>query len=183
MYSDEKFDAVTEMVGSVQNDGILELMRNSEWLETFSMDSVVRKATSMGLYVGYPDSVFTADGITAHYAEVGNLSTDSWLDNVKIMKDWNTQQTVDMFENSELPILDGWPVLFSNRDAFRYWLTGVNAFYYPGPSIDGANYFTIPTTITQPPFFDLEWPSAINFGGLGTVCGHGMLLLNLCENL
>merc|ERR1719474_802185 len=166
MYSDDKFDAVTEMVGSIQNDGILELMRNSEWMESSSMESVVQKATSMGLYVGYPDSVFTAEGITEHYEEVGVLSNDSWLDNVKAMNDWYTQQTVDTFTSTSLPILDGWPVLFSQKDAFAYWLTGVNAFYYPGPNIDGANYFAIPTTITQRPFFDLEWPSAVNFGGI-----------------
>ncbi len=35
-------------------------------------------------------------------------------------------------------------------------MTGVNAFYYPGP------------------FFKLDFPSAINFGAIGSICAHEM---------
>jgi len=35
-----------------------------------------------------------------------------------------------------------------------------------------AIFFTIPVTITQNPFFGSGYPSALNFGGLGTIIGH-----------
>eukprot|EP01083_Nonionella_stella_P133096 404659_1 len=57
------------------------------------------------------------------------------------------------------------------KESYDSWLTGINAFYYPL-----QNWFTIPVSISQPPFLDsaLEYPSSVTFGGLGAVCGHEM---------
>eukprot|EP01084_Bolivina_argentea_P069598 126608_1 len=174
LYSDDKFDAVVDLVSSVQNDGILQLIEDSDWLDTQSTRKAVKKAATMGLFVGYPDSVFTIDGINIFYQDVETMDTNSWLINVQKMNNWYADQTIKSFVNNAFPILDEWPIIFSQKDSYKYWLTGVNAFYYPGPPVDGANFFTIPTTITQQPFFNLNFPSAVNFGGLGSVCGHEM---------
>ena len=177
LYNDDKFNLVTTMAASVQNDGILQMIEDADWLDDFSRAAAEKKALTMGLFVGYPDSVFDADGITDYYKDIGDMDDDIWLNNVETMNDWQAQQTVQSFTNDVFKILDQWPIIFSQKDAFKYWLTGVNAFYYPGPPVDGANFFTIPTTITQEPFLNIDYPSAVNFGGLGSVCGHGMFLL------
>ena len=43
----------------------------------------------------------------------------------------------------------------------------VNAYYSPS-----KNEIVFPAAILQPPFFDLEGPNALNYGGIGAVIGH-----------
>ena len=43
----------------------------------------------------------------------------------------------------------------------------VNAYYNPS-----KNEIVFPAAILQPPFFDLEGPNALNYGGIGAVIGH-----------
>lgn len=43
----------------------------------------------------------------------------------------------------------------------------VNAYYRPS-----TNEIVFPAAILQPPFFDLEGPDALNYGGIGAVIGH-----------
>eukprot|EP01083_Nonionella_stella_P088651 247193_1 len=173
LYSDEKFEAVTDFATSIQ-DAMLQLVEDASWLDTESRERAIKKAAQMDLYVGYPKSVFTADGINTYYEDLQEMDTKSWLSNVETMNQWFRQQTIESFASDAFPILDDWPILFSQRSTLSYWMTGVNAFYYPGPSVDGANFFTIPTTITQHPLFHAEYPSAANYGSLGSICGHEM---------
>lgn len=46
----------------------------------------------------------------------------------------------------------------------------INAFYNPS-----RNRVEIPAGILQPPFFDLEAPPAINYGGIGFIIAHEMM--------
>jgi putative endopeptidase len=54
-------------------------------------------------------------------------------------------------------------------DRGRWYMTPptVNAYYNPS-----GNEMVFPAGILQPPFFDPEYPMAINFGGIGMVMGH-----------
>jgi len=175
MYSEEIRGVVDEMVSSVQYDGISYMIENADWLEDDSRETAVDKADKMGVYTGYPSPIFEADGISTYYQHVPAMDSVSWLANVETMKSWHVNETIKSFTNNVFAeILGEWPIIFSQKSAFRYWLTGTNAFYYPGPDVDGANFFVIPVTITQHPFFVADYPSAVNFGGLGTVTGHEM---------
>ena len=52
----------------------------------------------------------------------------------------------------------------------REWLMSpqtVNAYYHPG-----LNEIVFPAAILQPPFFDFEADSAVNYGGIGAVIAH-----------
>ena len=133
LYSEATFDGVTQLVSNIQNDGILELIQNADWLDDDSRATAEQKAELMTLYIGYPESVTDTDGLTDYYKDVADMDDKVWLTNVEKLNDWYANQTVGSFTNDVFTILDEWPVIFSQRDTFRYWLTGVNAFYYPGP--------------------------------------------------
>ncbi|CAD5210734.1 unnamed protein product [Bursaphelenchus okinawaensis] len=53
------------------------------------------------------------------------------------------------------------------RDDFIQWPGTVNAWYEPF-----YNSLTIPEGIVQSPFYNPEWPTSLNYGGLGVVTGH-----------
>jgi putative endopeptidase len=46
----------------------------------------------------------------------------------------------------------------------------VNAYYEAT-----KNEIVFPAGILQPPFFSPAYPSSMNFGGIGSVVGHGKL--------
>ena len=54
-------------------------------------------------------------------------------------------------------------------DATEWFMTPqtVNAYYNPG-----MNEIVFPAAILQPPFFDVTWDAATNFGAIGAVIGH-----------
>ncbi len=54
-----------------------------------------------------------------------------------------------------------------DRDEWLMYPQDVNAYYNPG-----TNEICFPAAILQPPFFDPEADSAVNYGGIGAVIGH-----------
>ena len=54
-----------------------------------------------------------------------------------------------------------------DRDEWLMYPQDVNAYYNPG-----TNEICFPAGILQPPFFDPEADSALNYGGIGAVIGH-----------
>ncbi|KAK1799616.1 hypothetical protein P4O66_000385 [Electrophorus voltai] len=54
-----------------------------------------------------------------------------------------------------------------NRDQWSMTPPTVNAYYNPT-----KNEIVLPAGILQSPFYNHEWPKALNFGGIGVVMGH-----------
>ncbi len=54
-----------------------------------------------------------------------------------------------------------------DRDEWFMTPQTVNAYYNPG-----FNEIVFPAAILQPPFFDVTWDAATNFGAIGAVIGH-----------
>ena len=54
-----------------------------------------------------------------------------------------------------------------DRDEWFMTPQTVNAYYNPG-----FNEIVFPAAILQPPFFDVSWDDAANFGAIGAVIGH-----------
>ena len=54
-----------------------------------------------------------------------------------------------------------------DRDEWFMTPQTVNAYYNPG-----LNEIVFPAAILQPPFFDVDADSAVNYGGIGAVIGH-----------
>ena len=54
-----------------------------------------------------------------------------------------------------------------DRDEWFMTPQTVNAYYNPG-----FNEIVFPAAILQPPFFDVTWDAAANFGAIGAVIGH-----------
>ena len=75
----------------------------------------------------------------------------------------NVRRAVAFEVDRQLAKLGG-PV---DRDEWFMTPQMVNAYYNPG-----LNEIVFPAAILQPPFFDVEADSAVNYGGIGAVIGH-----------
>jgi len=122
----------------------------------------------LGIYVGYPPRISDYESLDFYYMNVTNITFENgFINNYAELLTFNAYVTRATFDGSIYDMITPWPSLFASSTTFGYWLTGINAFYVPT-----GNYFTIPVTITQNPFFGSGHPSALNFGGLGAVIGH-----------
>jgi putative endopeptidase len=117
------------------------------WLDANTSSLALGKLRAIANKVGYPDK----------WEDYSNLmmSKDSIIANVLAVR------AVSHFRD----------VALLNGTVPRHmWLMNahtVNAYYNPS-----WNEIVITAGILQPPFFDPDWPDALNYGGIGTIIGH-----------
>lgn len=170
MYSNPKYQTAYEMVTYVKEKGLRALMEDVTWMDSISRNNSLTKVAYLGIYVGFPPRIDDYNSLDIYYQNVTNVTmSNGYVNNYFEMLEFNAYVTHATFDGSIYNMVYSWPSFFASSSDFGSWLTGINAFYVPY-----ENFFTIPVTITQHPFFDNGYPSAINFGGLGTVIGHEM---------
>jgi len=137
-------------------------------MDTESRNNSLKKLDNLGVYVGFPPRIAEYDSLDNYYSNVVNVTyANGFINNIFEMVRFNAYVNLGTFDGTIYDMITPWPEFFENSAYFPYWLTSINAFYVPS-----RNFFTIPETITQVPIFSDGYPSAINFGGLGTVIGH-----------
>jgi predicted metalloendopeptidase len=105
----------------------------------------------------YPNQTFDNEWLIKYYSNVDwNPATTNFLDLQLIMGKF--LQGKDL---KQLTVTGG-----ADRTEFGD-TSQVNAYYRPS-----SNSLTILAGITQPPFYQQGWPTAVNFGAIGMVVGH-----------
>jgi endothelin-converting enzyme len=168
MYSDSK-QAAAQVFTESMKAAVRQSIADSLWVSTASKSAALTKIDAMQLYVGSPPNIQNGSKVDAYYEAMQQSLSLPWTTNTLNANDFTLEETVSAFYGRVSLIGTTWPGLLSYSNVYGQWLTGVNAFYYMK-----ANWFIIPIPITQQPFFDVDYPAAINFGGLGSVCGHEM---------
>jgi len=171
MYDAEKHSIASSMTEHIKDAGVRAMIEDASWLDDFSRAAALRKIENMALYIGFPAKIAEGDSIDRYYRDAVQDASVSWMANLESMTQWDYVTQNATFWGNAFNLTSDWPDIFADESTFPYWLTGINAFYLPS-----ENFFTIPATISQPPFLDgdSEYPSAVAYGGLGVVCGHEM---------
>jgi len=171
VYDDEKHHIVSSMTQHIKDKGVKAMIEDSSWLDDVSKEAALKKIEAMALYIGFPTMIGDGDNIDRYYRDAQQDDSVSWMANLESMTKWDYITQNATFWGNAYNLTADWPGIFADESTFPYWLTGINAFYLPS-----ENFFTIPATISQPPFLDgdSEYPSAVAYGGLGVVCGHEM---------
>ncbi len=137
-----------EMIGLVETafeDNLPELA----WMDDTTRQRAREKARAIRNKIGYPD-------VWTDYKSLNEtLRADTLFENNFAVQKWWTNYSLDKFDKPKDP-----------QEWFMSAPT-VNA-YYSGTS----NEIVFPAGILQPPFFDVRFPAAMNFGGIGMVVGH-----------
>ena len=119
----------------------------NEWMTPATLAQARTKLEGFVPMIGYPDEFETYDGL--------EITPDDPLANRMSAARWNQQDNLDRLGTKVDP--SEWGMLPQT----------VNAYYSPL-----TNRIVFPAAILQPPFFNAEADSAVNYGAIGAVIGH-----------
>ncbi len=117
------------------------------WMTDETKVKAKAKLAMINTKIGYPDKWRDFSGL--------DVSADSLFTNIQTSQKFEYQRMIDRM---------GKPV---NRDEWGMTPQTVNAYYNPS-----LNEIVFPAAILQSPFFDLDAPAPLNYGGIGAVIGH-----------
>jgi predicted metalloendopeptidase len=150
----EKARAV-KMVKQVQN-GLLELIKASTWMDKETKQNAIHKATLMDASIAYPDWILNKTAQQLYYNDL-KIPKTSFISLNLMLRAWAVDKQLNQvgvpLDRSDFP---GTPV---ETDA---WYT------------QSTNSLTAPLGELQPPFFGLHYPDSVNYGAAGAVFGHEM---------
>ena len=140
--------AATAIVERVR-DALRADLSTLEWMTPATRTAAAAKLELMELRVGYPDQ----------WRDYGGLAIDSGSYVLNVMR-------ANTFEFERQLAKIGKPV---DRSEWLMTPQTVNAYYDPS-----MNSLNVPAGILQPPYFDMNWASAVNYGATGATIGHEM---------
>ncbi len=124
-------------------------IRNSDWMSPETREVAIRKAQTVRVKVGYPDT-------WRDYSKLEIRPGDAYGNRVRSERfEWD--RIVSRIDGR------------TDRDEWGMGPQTVNAYYNPQ-----FNEIVFPAAILQPPYFDPNADPAINYGGIGAVIGHEM---------
>ncbi|CAF0711924.1 unnamed protein product [Brachionus calyciflorus] len=145
--------AATDMILNIQNE-FKEMLNELDWMDEKSKQIAIEKANSIDIKIGFPEFLYN-DTFMVELYEKYSLSEYEFFDNlISVLK----VDTITSLNN------------LRKKSDKKEWLIGpaiVNAFY-SSPN----NQICFPAGILQFPFYDVESPNYLNYGGIGSVIGH-----------
>ena len=151
LYVERHFDERAKAAMDILVEHLIEAYRDSierlEWMSPETRTRALEKLDRFTPKIGYP--VKWRD-YSALAADAGDLTG-------------NSRRVAELEFAREIGKV-GKPI---DRDEWFMTPQTVNAYYNPG-----FNEIVFPAAILQPPFFDVSWDDAANFGAIGAVIGH-----------
>ena len=124
-------------------------IRNSDWMSPETREVAIRKAQTVRVKVGYPDT-------WRDYSKLEIRPGDAYGNRVRSAR-FAWDRIVSRIDGK------------TDRDEWGMGPQTVNAYYNAQ-----FNEIVFPAAILQPPYFDPHADPAINYGGIGAVIGHEM---------
>jgi len=151
LYVEAKFPGASktvalEMIGDIF--GAFEsALPSLEWMDDTTRGRAMEKVATLNPKIGYPDEWRDYSGLA--------VASDDYFANYLASSEFEFD-----YDAAKM----GQPV---NRNEWGMTPQMVNAYYNPL-----WNEIAFPAGIMQPPFFHKDFPSAMNYGGMGGVIGH-----------
>ncbi|XP_015124902.1 neprilysin-11 [Diachasma alloeum] len=150
-FSPESKQATMELVANIQQ-AMNQYIRQSPWLDDETKNLATEKIDAIIKFIGYPDD-YNAANIDEYYSELE--PTDSYFENEMRRRIFAMKKIMRTLRKPTEK--NKWPIEPN----------AVNAYYIPV-----LNTMMVPAGILQPPLFDLNRPSVINYGMIGATIGH-----------
>ncbi|GMS90820.1 hypothetical protein PENTCL1PPCAC_12995, partial [Pristionchus entomophagus] len=128
-----------------------------DWMSPASKKGAYQKVDNLVVNIAYPDWVLDDEKLTDYYKILATTQNEAYLDQVDKLRAFNLYEAFS-------PLVSGGP---ADRTDFSGPAAITNAWYQPE-----ANSITFPGGILHAPFYDVNYPAAINYGSLGVIGGH-----------
>lgn len=129
-----------------------EIVTTADWMDQQTKKEALTKLEAMKSLIGFPSFIFNDTILTDVYSNIS--ISDNFFESLrKLRRHAGLRQLAELRQ----PSYERWP----ERPAI------VNAFYH-----SGLNAIVFPAGILQSPYYDINYPASISFGGIGLVIGH-----------
>uniref|UniRef100_A0A1I7ZNT4 Neprilysin n=1 Tax=Steinernema glaseri TaxID=37863 RepID=A0A1I7ZNT4_9BILA len=153
-------DELRKHVGNLAESiltGMQSMIDQLSWMTHYTKSGAYSKIDNLIKNIGYPDFITNDTQLAQYYAELtypmGEKEYFTIMDNIN-----NFNAKVNFRQLIAGP---------NNRYDFTGAPGTTNAWYQPE-----RNSITFPAAILQQPFYDFNWPAAVNFGAMGVIAGH-----------
>ncbi|KAI6243076.1 Phosphate-regulating neutral endopeptidase [Aphelenchoides fujianensis] len=171
----DKLRSSVALVTAKVLEGFQNQLDQLSWMTSDTKKGAYDKITYLTRNMGYPSKITDDEWLDTYYKA---LKIDTNSDYLSVIDACIQFLTYDQLEH--LTLTDQ-----TIRDDFGGCPSIVNAWYQPE-----MNSITFPLGILQRPFFDVNYPTAINYGAFGVVAGHelthgkpSILCLNLLDSM
>ncbi|XP_033113724.1 endothelin-converting enzyme homolog [Anneissia japonica] len=158
MFVDAAFKGGDRKAAKVMIEEIRDAFKNNlpdlAWMDDETRRVAAEKAEAVVDLIGFPEFIMNETRLNDYYKILTINSTQYFENNLQVLK----ESELDMLRSLRQPVLR------------REWLMTpptVNAYY-----IATKNEIVFPAGILQAPFYDVDYPKSLNFGGIGVVMGH-----------
>ncbi|WKY15940.1 hypothetical protein Q1695_000985 [Nippostrongylus brasiliensis] len=145
----------------------LEMLASVPWMTRVSLQAAMNKASELRINLGWPTEMFGdfRNFSALDYSHIIELRTKNcYYDVLNVLRSG--------YENRENFRLLTQPAKGDQRNNFLYSPALVNAWYQPE-----RNSITLPYALWNPPYFNIDYPLAYNYAGLGATLGHELVHL------
>lgn len=129
-------------------------LKNLDWMDAETRRKAEEKANAITDMVGFPDFILHPNELDERYKDLVVKQNEYFQNNIRVNK-YNLRKNLEKLDR---------PV---NKTTWIMTPPTVNAYYWPT-----KNQMVFPAGILQSPFYDMENPNSLNFGGIGVVMGH-----------
>lgn len=131
-----------------------ENLKNLDWMDAETRRLATEKADAISDMIGFPDYILNSQLLDERYRDL-NIAKNAYFENNVRLNVFNLRKNLEKLDQ---------PV---NKTRWGMTPPTVNAYYTPT-----KNQIVFPAGILQLPFYDIENPKSLNFGGMGVVMGH-----------
>ncbi|GMR63278.1 hypothetical protein PMAYCL1PPCAC_33473, partial [Pristionchus mayeri] len=128
-----------------------------DWMSPASKRGAYQKIDNLVVNIAFPDWVLDDQRLTDYYKKLSTKQDTTYLDQIDQLNAFGLYEAFS-------PIVNGVP---ADRTDFSGPSAITNAWYQPE-----LNSITFPGGILHAPFYDYNYPAAMNYGGLGVIAGH-----------
>uniref|UniRef100_A0A914QZ04 Uncharacterized protein n=1 Tax=Panagrolaimus davidi TaxID=227884 RepID=A0A914QZ04_9BILA len=139
--------------------GMQSMIDGLSWMKPQSKQGAYLKIQNLVRNYVFPEWIADDKNLTEYYSGINSnfMNTNNYPQMTEYLKKFQMKQRFNL-----LLLTSG-----TDRSVWGFTATEVNARYIPQ-----LNSITIPLAILQPPFFNPDWPTSVNFGSIGVVVGH-----------
>ncbi|KAK7794358.1 hypothetical protein R5R35_007241 [Gryllus longicercus] len=141
------------MINEVRN-AFKKNLKNLSWMDDETRRAADEKADAITDMIGFPDYILNPQQLDEKYKDLNITENEYFQNNINV----NLFNLKKNLEKLDQPV---------NKTRWGMTPPTVNAYYTPT-----KNQIVFPAGILQAPFYDINHPHSLNYGGMGVVMGH-----------